>query len=222
MSRTPLHDRAEKATPFVTIGILVVAMVALVVAAVGVGLQAIGLWDSPFPHPGGHSPSPTSGQPKQVPPSLVKASLSVGNSMSATVYFGRLGAVVAALDGQVTFNTQQAYLQAHPDLCVGTVVVSGVPGSKGAVNAINLGSGWGAAEGLPNNIVEGSNRNLHQQLVTPPPGTAVGQTVYGGVDVQGEGFDVASSDRYSLTLVGPAGNLERWDVDGTSVDCSSS
>ena len=136
-------------------------------------------------------------------------------SIKAQVYFGQLGSIIAALNGQVTFS--RAGLEAAPaDLCTGTVVFSHLGAASGAVYAQGLGTGWTAAENAPS--PDAQNGHLHQQIVVPPAGVSAGDSWQGSANLIAGNLQVQSG-RYSLRLQGRNGTTQTWQLDGQTVTC---
>lgn len=139
----------------------------------------------------------------------------------ATVYFGQLDRIMTALQGHVSFNTDESYRRAHSTLCASTVVFTGVPGVAGEVFAERLGEGWRAAEKVPDNRVSGPDDNLHQQLITPPASAVRGQSWTLSAVLMQSGRVVARSGDYKMTLVDDTRTPQLWSVEpGGQVTCS--
>jgi hypothetical protein len=166
------------------------------------------------------APIASSPAPNPAASDYASVSLSVNSpSVTARLYFGQLDAVVAALAGQVTFNTLPGDQANHPDTCVDTVVFSNVSGSTGTVGAVNLGSGWAAVETAPSTAVQGSGLNLHQQLTIPPDTASPGNSWNGYAVLNAA--TTATSGYYSLELQNENGSAQTWLVSGQQVACSS-
>ena len=128
--------------------------------------------------------------------------------------------MISALSGQATFNVAGTYLIQHPDVCALTVVFSQVNATNGAVYAKNLGSGWTAAEGPPSLAVQGTDSNLHQQLIVPPAAAYTGEAWQGYAQLNTGA--VVNSGYYSLSLQGQSAGAQTWLVNGGQlVACSS-
>ncbi len=153
---------------------------------------------------------------------VVMVSLGTDANEQATVYVGRLSDVVRALAGRVTLATDPAFASAHQDVCVDTVVFTGVPGSSAVVYAGHLDDGWTAAENAPATAVEGSEHAVHQQLVVPPSTAKVGRSWTLNAELAQDGQTVATSGSYTLTVLTAAPGRTRWAVgpDSGSVECS--
>jgi serine/threonine protein kinase len=161
--------------------------------------------------------SPAQSAPR--PQTYTSGSLSTDSSaITARVYFGQLGSVIASLSGQITFNTSASLRATEPGLCVGTVVFSSVSEQTGTVYAQGLGSGWTAAENAPGS--ETQDGHLHQQLVVPPGNASAGNAWQGSAKLVSGNLTV-SSGTYALQLQSQNGSTQTWLVDGQTVTCSS-
>jgi serine/threonine-protein kinase len=181
---------------------------------------------APAPAPAAAAPAPASQSQTQAAPvatqagaSYDSATLSTGSpSVTAQVYFGQLSAIVAALSGQVTFNTPGDWLSTEPGRCAATVVFSGVANATGAVYAEGLGSGWGALEYAPSQNTE--QGNLHQQLVTPPATLSPGELWEPSGELIAGDLQLTTSN-YSLLYWGSSGAAESWLFQGRAVTCDA-
>lgn len=175
--------------------------------------------------PGGQTPErPPPRTPEQSAPTphqTTRVPLAIGSGLTATLYVGQLDQLLRRLDGTVTFNTSSSFRAERPRLCVMTVVIDGVSGNQAAVYARGLGSGWGGAEGVPDQRVAADDGTLHQQLVTPPPAAPAGQSWTGSAALHVDGELVAVSAAYRLILAAVDGPIRKLRVgnDGAPVEC---
>jgi hypothetical protein len=149
------------------------------------------------------------------------ASGSLGTSSpaaTASMYFGQLSSVMAALSSRITFDPLSSLLGENPDLCVSTVVFSGVSSPAGAVYGQGLGTGWTAAENAPSPNTQ--NGTLHQQLVVPPAGIPVGASWQVSAQLV-TGSLTATSGRFGLQLESQHGAAQTWAANGQTVTCNS-
>lgn len=165
------------------------------------------------------SPAVSSGQPIGT---YVTIALAVQpGQLKATLYFGQLKSIIDLLRGYVAFSTDPALLNSDPEQCAETVVFTGVTDSSGIVAASGFGQGWGAAELAPSKSVAGPDRNLHQQILTPPASAASGG-VWDAYDELITSYGDARSATYELALVTRIGNSWVWLIDQQhEVACSS-
>lgn len=172
--------------------------------------------------PGATAEPGSSSQPAQAGPnvpSYVSAPLATGSSsITARVYFGQLSSVIAALSGQVTFNTAASLPATRPGLCVETVIFSQVTSPTGAVFARGLGTGWTGAESVPSQDTQGGN--LHQQLVIPPVAVSAGETLQPSASLSAGNLKIQAGT-YSLALQGENGSARTWLVNGEAVKCNA-
>ena len=146
-------------------------------------------------------------------------SLGTGSSsVTARYYFGELSAVVDALAGLGTFNTNATLAASEPGVCVETVVFSQVADATGVVGAEGLGSGWTSAEGPPGQDTQ--DGHLHQQLVVPPTPISAGESWQASAELISGGLQLQSST-YSVTLQTTAGSAQTWLIDGHAVSCDA-
>jgi hypothetical protein len=164
-------------------------------------------------------PAVSSGQPIGT---YVTIALAVQpGQLKVTLYFGQLKSIIDLLRGYVAFSTDPALLNSDPEQCAETVVFTGVTGSSGIVAASGFGQGWGAAELAPSRSVAGPDRNLHQQILTPPASATSGG-VWDAYDELITGHGDARSATYELALVTRNGNSWVWLIDQQhEVACSS-
>lgn len=163
---------------------------------------------------GGSTPS------NKAPEAFVQVPLAIPGPVHAELYFGRLNSILNALSDQVQFRTVEPYRELHPDGCAGTVVLTDVPGTTGAIYAEGLGSGWGAAEYTPDQVIAAPNASLHQQIVVPPTGAFAGNSWKGNALIQGDSVYVRSAT-YLLDLIRRDGTMWTWRVGGRTVTCTS-
>jgi len=165
----------------------------------------------------GSSSQPAQGGPNV--PSYISAPLATGSSsITARVYFGQLSSVIAALSGQVTFNTAASLPATRPGLCVETVIFSQVTSPTGAVFARGLGTGWAGAESVPSQDTQGGY--LHQQLVIPPVGVSTGGAWQPSASLSAGNLKIQAGT-YSLVLQGENGSARTWLVNGEAVKCDA-
>ena len=167
--------------------------------------------------------SPPSIRAKSVPRSaaVAVAGLTTQGSLTATLYFGQLRAVMSRLNGAVHFNTDPAYASAHPGQCVSTVVFGSVPGSSASVYAEGLGKGWDGAEGSPSKSLAADNWNAHQQLIVPPGSSDAGTKWTGSAMLVVDGGQEYTSSQYVLALDHVSGSTQIWTVAArTLVQCT--
>ncbi|MFI7589539.1 protein kinase [Spongisporangium articulatum] len=167
----------------------------------------------------GQSSSGGSTTRSTTPARQASVGLDVPGSLTAKAYFGRLDAVMATLDAQVTFLVNPSFEAAHGDQCVLTVVFKKAVGDQGAVYAQNLGSGWTGAENQPDQNVSTDDGVMHQQLIVPPVGTGAGASWQGSAFLRLDGVDHESSS-YSLRLSSGSGSRATWKFAGQSVRCT--
>jgi hypothetical protein len=173
------------------------------------------------PHAGPSVPPSTSAAPVSQPQAFASVGLSTQASVTATLYFGRLGAVMSWLSGTVHFNTDAAYATAHPGQCVSTVVFGSVSGSAAVVYAQSLGGGWGGAERAPSQSLAADNGHAHQQLIVPPWSAGAGTSWTGSALLVVDGSQQYTSSPYTLVLDRVSGSTQTWTVAGrTQVECT--
>jgi Protein kinase domain len=165
----------------------------------------------------GSSSQPAQGVPNV--PSYISAPLATGSSsITARVYFGQLSSVIAALSGQVTFNTAASLPATRPGLCVETVIFSQVTSPTGAVFARGLGTGWTGAESVPSQDTQGGY--LHQQLVIPPVAVSAGEAWQPSASLSAGNLKIQAGTS-SLVLQGENGSARTWLVNGEAVKCDA-
>jgi hypothetical protein len=174
--------------------------------------------------PGAGSPSPSLSPAPASPAIEAYVTIALGvqsEQLKVTLYFGQLKSIIDLLQGYVAFNTDPALLSSDPERCAETVVFAYVADSSGIVAARGFGQGWGAAEFAPSRTVSGPDRNLHQQILTPPSGATSGG-VWDGYDELIAGSEDISSVPYQLSLVSRNGNSWTWLINQQNeVTCSS-
>ena len=143
-----------------------------------------------------------------VPP-VAAVALPVAAPVTASVYFGQLSAVYGRLHTTITFNVPAATLTALAHTCVETVVFAHASGTTGAVYAVGIGSGWSAPEAAPLQTPQGTDRQYHQQLVTPPANAGAGTSFTLAGRIVTDAVDVTSGTA-ALRLLSRSGPAEVW------------
>jgi hypothetical protein len=139
--------------------------------------------------------------------------------MQATAYFGQLAPIVNALQRTASFNLDTTTFSSDPQRCSLTVIITHVPGSTGAVWALGLGTGWGAAEYAPSSAIADADESLHSQILTPPANSTAG-TVWQGYAFVRSNSGTATTQGYKLVLQSVDGSEMTWAFDGNDVTCS--
>jgi hypothetical protein len=208
---------------------VVVASLVLVVAAVGIGIAGnTGLFDGSAnggasadepADPAGAEAAPGPDQVDAGAVPLARIDLSTDGDPRSTLYFGRLDAVLDELSGRVRFDVAPS---AAPDLCVLTVVFTGVPVDTGEVYAVGFeDAGWTAAENAPDRVVEDPDAALHQQLIVPPASVRAGDGWRARAELWSGGAVQAVSRSYDISATRVAGEEQTWSVAGHEVSCGA-
>lgn len=193
-------------------------VVAVVVAVIGV------LPDRPPPRTGEPGTGTPTASADPGPQRLAQVSLEAPRPLGATAYFGQLEEVIKVLAGTVEFKTDPDFRAQRPDLCVATVVFTGVPGDTAAVYARGMDGDWGGAEAVPDQRISPPDRDAHQQLVIPPEAAVAGRAwrVSAALDLGADGGHDAISGEYVLALRERVATTLTWTVNGTqTVACAA-
>jgi hypothetical protein len=200
---------------------------AIVVGVVGV-LSNLGFRVQRVTSPGSsNSPSsgpttPSSGSTPAAAPrreaakTHAEVQLSTNSSVQATLYFGQLEHVIAAMTPLIDPGLSRDVIDGNKGLCVGTVVFSGLDGASGVVYAEQLGSGWTSVEGAPTARASGETA-VRQQLVVPPAEAVNGEAWRARAALKQNGSTAARSSYYTLKLTDTRSSQLTWLVNGTDV-----
>jgi hypothetical protein len=153
---------------------------------------------------------------QEAPKTYAEVQLLTDSSEHATLYFGQLKPVIAAISRHIDPGLPRDVIDGNKSLCAGTVVFSGLDGVSGVVYADHLGSGWVSVEDPPTDRVSG-DKAVRQQFVVPPPKADKGKVWTGRALLQQKKAISARSSYYKLKLNDTRSSQLTWLVNGNNV-----